>query len=551
MTRQSWAHESTDESTEEDSTAVWLTESQGMFLQPETHPITEEQLIHEVRAIYPRLVMVEKGLIRIDKELSQTKSEIDRKQWERVFGMHHTLLHEHRDFFLASQHPAASPAIRRLAEKYAMPARLWSYGIHSFLETLRHRLPQSLDYMLQFIYYAYSMMTLLLESVPKFEVTWIECLGDLARYRMAVEEADMHDREVWAGVARYWYNKAADKSPNVGRIQHHLAVLARPDIIQQLFFYTKSLITGNPFASTRENMLLLFSPLLDGSKSSYNPRYSLVTAFVSAHGRLFTEGPSDRFISLGSEFLSRLDDHIGRAGVTFRLQGAYISSCNIAAIFKYGNADATLPAEFNNGAGTRTSFKDAYLSAMKYWASSKHNSVGLKPSRSEVFDSSHSRTVTCGSYLAFRILSIVIDRIGDKNVFPAVHICLSFVWCLALNPESMVHIEEVVPWTKIATFLNSMIRQDTDIKKIESEAFPSAEAGATQQLPEDFMIRGQIWSRFYYPELFFSNAPTEDEGRLIETPSLNISRTHRCLWLGVRIATVCYNPPFATFPSDY
>lgn len=54
------------------------------------------------------------------------------------------------------------------------------------------------------------MTALLMESVPSFEETWIECLGDLARCRMATEEADLEDREVWADVARMWYDKAAD-----------------------------------------------------------------------------------------------------------------------------------------------------------------------------------------------------------------------------------------------------------------------------------------------------------------------------------------------------
>ena len=107
-----------------------------------------------------------------------------------------------------------------------MPARIWRHGIHSFLELLRHRLPDSLDHKLAFVYLAYSMMALLMESVPSFEETWIECLGDLARYRMAIEETDLRDREVWSGVAWMWYDKAADKSPNAGRVQHHLAVLA-------------------------------------------------------------------------------------------------------------------------------------------------------------------------------------------------------------------------------------------------------------------------------------------------------------------------------------
>src|SRR2546423_14088090 len=175
-------------------------------------------------------------LAQIDQQQSSTTSKLTNEQWQALIALHRTLLHEHHDFFLASQHPSSSPALRRLATKYAMPARMWRHGIHSFLELLRHRLPDSLDHMLAFIYLAYSMMALLVESVPSFEETWIECLGDLARYRMAIEEADLRDREVWSGVARMWYHKAADKSPNVGRIQHHLAVLARPNIIKQLFF---------------------------------------------------------------------------------------------------------------------------------------------------------------------------------------------------------------------------------------------------------------------------------------------------------------------------
>lgn len=72
-----------------------------------------------------------------------------------------------------------------------MPARIWRHGIHSFLELLRIRLPASLDHMLAFIYLAYSMMTLLYETagdLKNLKTTWLECLGDLARYRMAIED---------------------------------------------------------------------------------------------------------------------------------------------------------------------------------------------------------------------------------------------------------------------------------------------------------------------------------------------------------------------------
>ena len=56
-------------------------------------------------------------------------------------------------------------------------------------------------------------MALLYETVPAFEDTWVECLGDLGRYRMAIEDDDIRDREVWTAVSRHWYTRASDKAP--------------------------------------------------------------------------------------------------------------------------------------------------------------------------------------------------------------------------------------------------------------------------------------------------------------------------------------------------
>ncbi|KAL2005513.1 hypothetical protein VTN00DRAFT_2724 [Thermoascus crustaceus] len=520
----------------------------NMSLQPETHPITEEQLINEVRGIYAGLVMVEKKCMEIDKQQSQTKSELEDVQWQALIALHRTLLHEHHDFFLASQHPSASPVLRELAEKYAMPARMWRYGIHSFLELLRHRLPDSLEHMLNFIYLAYSMMTLLLGSVPTFEETWIECLGDLSRYRMAVEEADMQDREVWAGVARDWYNKAAGKSPDVGRIQHHLAVLARPNIVQQLFYYTKSLVSVSPFLNARESILLLFDPLLNSTEAMNNRHLPLVTAFVSAHGVLFTKGSVDQFIQFVDKFLSLLNDYINKVKEFFREQGVYIASSNHAAIFEYGLETTgqkpimTKLFEEQKNKKAYSPESEIYRSARQYWENLP-SSKGLlvSPAKSSMSGgvqfSSPIQIISHGTHLTFSTLAIVLQHIGDKNVLPHVHTSLAFLWCLALNPESMKYIETKVPWRRIATFLNKLICGDTDIAKIESDEFPRSEAGTVQQLPEDFPIRGQAWSQLYYPDGFFEDSYVEDDERSFELPSIVISRTHRCLWLGVRIAT--------------
>ena len=160
-----------------------------MLRQPETRPIDHSQLVIEVKGIYAGLVMVENKCIDIDEKQSAAAQEKDpaktttlkNDQWQSLIALHKQLLHEHHDFFLASQHPSASPALSRLAIKYSMPARMWRHGIYAFLEVLRHRLPESLEHMVAFIYIAYGMLALLYETVPVFEATWIECLGNLTR----------------------------------------------------------------------------------------------------------------------------------------------------------------------------------------------------------------------------------------------------------------------------------------------------------------------------------------------------------------------------------
>ncbi|KAJ6262294.1 hypothetical protein Dda_3101 [Drechslerella dactyloides] len=266
-----------------------------LILQPETRPISQEQLVAEVKGIYAGLVMVEAKCIEVDSKQAaaatagRDSKEIPRlnnEQWQALIALHRTLLHEHHDFFLASQHPSASPSLQKLVTKYAMPARMWRHGIHSFLELLRNRLPASLEHMLAFIYLAYSMMALLYETVPAFADTWVECLGDLGRYRMAIEEGDVRDREIWMNVSRVWYSKENNRQDctglyrNTNRLYHHLAILARPNILQQLFFYHKALAVTQPFDVSRESILGLF----DGSIGVARPKFKTPGVHIALCG---------------------------------------------------------------------------------------------------------------------------------------------------------------------------------------------------------------------------------------------------------------------------
>jgi hypothetical protein len=52
-------------------------------------------------------VIVEKKCVEIDEQQSQTSNIVSDEQWQALIALHRTLLHEHHDFFLASQHPVS------------------------------------------------------------------------------------------------------------------------------------------------------------------------------------------------------------------------------------------------------------------------------------------------------------------------------------------------------------------------------------------------------------------------------------------------------------
>lgn len=526
----------------------------GLLLQPESRPISQEQLASEVKSIYAGLTMVETKCIHVDRAQASAAQEADtdpnsklaNDHWQALIALHRTLLHEHHDFFLASQHPSASPALRRLASKYSMPARMWKHGIHSFLELLRRRLPESLDYMLAFIYLAYQMMALLYETVPAFEDTWIECLGDLGRYRMAIEDEDVRDREIWASVARSWYSKAADKNPTVGRLYHHLAILARPNALQQLYYYARSLTSVKPFASARESILTLLDPILGKAIASYTHALPIDTNFIQAHGILFEKLPEKDFDEAVAAFQTPLDNHIGRVTAKWKEQGVYIAVTNIAGLFDYGADSSILRALLilhakQIGQKTPTSRSsspsdDELSGSTSPVDTETHLTISEAEIPSKLEELTQDYAFSRSRHLTFSTLQIILRRIGDKNVLPHLHVLLSFLSSFASIPYVSPLIRNA-PWSELATFLNTLIKSETSEPLIPSPVFPSSEKSDRQPLPEDYLFRGQIWSQWYFPENWFGGEHDEEE-RSLELASTVKSRIERIIRLGGHIASV-------------
>ncbi|KAI9793696.1 MAG: hypothetical protein M1816_007591 [Peltula sp. TS41687] len=527
-----------------------------LLSQPETRPISQEKLVHEVKGIYAGLVMVEAKCIEVvSKQVAVAQQagrppRLNDEQWQALIGLHRTLLHEHHDFFLASQHPAASPDLKRLAAKYSMPSRMWRHGIHPFLELLRYRLPSSLDHMLAFIYLAYSMMALLYETVPTFEDTWVECLGDLARYRMAIEDDDLRDREVWTGVARFWYRKAADKNPTVGRLYHHLAILARPNALQQLYFYSRSLTCAKPFLSARESILTLFDPILKGKEPAYYRPLPMERNFIRAHGILYTGTHLEILEQSTDAYLGALDQHIGRVTAKFREQGVYIAVANIAGMFEYGSPQSELRLAFDErdwpGKNKEAGQQQDSQAGPSMAAGQSSAPPAARPSATDVSqgtitpakDERSQQIRDHAAHMTFATLALAVQRIGDMNVMPHLHVSLVFLLSTARISGAMEKIEQYIPWDGIATYLNTLATPDRLDARILHDTFPQPKNPKEKARPlrEDFAIAGQIWSEGYFPDDWFTKAMVDDEERDLELPSMVDPRVERVLWLGVRVA---------------
>ncbi|KAK2594706.1 hypothetical protein QQS21_007556 [Conoideocrella luteorostrata] len=497
--------------------------------QLDVRTITSDQLVAEVKGIYAGLILLESKCIEYDG--SQHDAELSEEQYHALVSLHRSLLNEHHDFFLASQHPSACDALHRLASKYAMPARLWRHGIHSFLELLRYKLPGSMEHMLTFIYIAYAMMALLYETVPAFEDTWVECLGDLGRYRMAIEDDDIRDREIWTGVSRHWYTKASDKAPTTGRLYHHLAILARPNALQQLYFYAKSLCVPIPFKSAKDSVKTLFDPLLNPKSASSQRLEPVDAAFVRANGIFFSGKDVNQLEPSMKQFLHLLDSRIGREHGNWLESGYQVAISLSCLLMGFGNKSnllmQALPGQKEDLDAPITDNTEATEGS---------NSEEMPDSKSTPAVDPNSLFETAISFSA-QTYKIIIKRWGDKNTLPCLHSMLVFYLFLAEHPEAMKYLEDSFPWKLTSVLLNYLLRTCDSALRIDTTEFPGPEKKEPPYpLPEDYAMRGLVYAEDYFPRDWFDNDKIDEDEKYFEPASTVGRRCERILWIGRMIS---------------
>lgn len=279
--------------------------------------------VGEVKKVYRSISLLEAKLQETHRKQADLEREAmgdlappdlhDRSYWVKLIARHRDLAETHSTFLEMTCRPELPRSVQELAEVYNVPSRLWQTGFHLMLESLRHNLSmhnsqkngkaresELLDHLTEFIYYAYSFYSALHESerYSGFRRAWIESLGDLSRYRMAVaglaislslenggegirnkqasrpvariddddgnaddaasNEDNMSDqvdkasigsaalgdwewveKETWRQTAKDWYAKGIADSPIIGRLHHHIGVLSRDNELRALYHLSK------------------------------------------------------------------------------------------------------------------------------------------------------------------------------------------------------------------------------------------------------------------------------------------------------------------------
>lgn len=289
--------------------------------------------------------------------------------------------------------------------------------------------------------------------------------------------------------------------------------------------------------------MTLFNPIVEGRESAYYRSSSMETIFIKAHGLLFTGESTHEFSKCVQQLLNGLfDSYISRVTSKFKEQGVFAALSNISSLFEYG----ILRAKGASRSTLRLAFEEMLSQRGAVNADQDTDNAdkaslpqplpsSVEPLTSREREAS-MQMIRSASDIAFATFTIALLRIGDRNVYPLVHVYFVFVYSLIEVEKAMIPIEARIPWAQIAKFLNSLFTSETKTTKVMNGGFPKPGEGHGRPLPEDFLMRGQLWTKSFFPDMWFVDAAVDDEERILELPSMAAPRVERLLWLGHRMA---------------
>lgn len=250
--------------------------------------VSMENLVNEIQKTYFDITGLEDKCERLFAGIQQQGGEATSEdEWNNLYYKQSLLLQKYYDFLFLTNHPYGNYATKSLIKKYKIPLRMWNKGIFKFLDLLRHYREQTYDITSKFTLDCFSLLSMLTDPPYESRNMWLEALGDIARFSMILGPSPTAD---WKKVAQFWYQKAMVRSPGVGRLYHHSAVVSAHKI-DSLFYFCKALSATQPFGPATDTVASLFKSNLPTD----NTVPMSVSHFLSLHQSLFDDPHLDSF----------------------------------------------------------------------------------------------------------------------------------------------------------------------------------------------------------------------------------------------------------------
>ena len=298
---------------------------------------------------------------------------------------------------------------------------------------------------------------------------------------MAIEHDDAKDRQIRSSVARSWYGKAAKKSPTIGRLYHHLAIIARPYTLEQLSSYVRCLTSTTPFENARGSITTFFNPIPDCLETIY-PECSSV------------------------ELHEPIDELIRINGLKSKRNGLFLALSNAAALFEFG-----APTSRGN------------LSASRVWPELLTQEIDqskLIISRAFGVAASTFRVALSKIYYHhYNLLMVHAMPVFIGKIFPITDV---------RHP-----LDKAISWTLRCYYLPYLVQHESFLA--HNCTSPPGENESNRSLREDYLSRGQVYTRSMFPDNCFSDVMVDDEERMLEQSAHDTYRTVRLLWFASRI----------------
>ena len=233
------------------------------------------------------------------------------------------------------------------------------------------------------------------------------------------------------------------------------------------------------------------------------------------------------------------------------MSGAYVAVCNITGLFEYGAKESPLCVrEGRSQLIPNEDMKDGeiddllppvpgeVISMLQRASKLEEDSCSLWEKELKSRDS-NTNSLSFSKRLAYEILSVALQRVGDSSVLPHIHVWLVFLAHVAKSESAISKLEDDLPWEHLVFMLNSFVGR-FDKARFEGVEFPVPAGSPRRPLPEDYILRGLDWAEEYFPHRWFEDVQEIEEERSVEEEFMEDVRIERILWLATRVAAVRY-----------